>query len=153
MNQLRRVFLWMRNSLVPPHRLDEHAQLQVVNLTRQTSLATNLEVAGSGPKRAKGLLGRKGLGPGQGMWIVPCEAVHTIGMQFPIDLVYLDRRHRVKKVRSSVPPWRLSACLSAHSVIELASGAIRESRTGVGDVLEFSPVPEPDNDTSPADQA
>jgi uncharacterized membrane protein (UPF0127 family) len=66
--------------------------------------------------------------------------VHTIGMRFPIDLVYLDRQHRVKKIKSAVPPWRLSACLSAHSILELAPSAIRNSKTRLGDQLEFSSV-------------
>ena len=74
------------------------------------------------------------------MWIVPCEAVHTFGMQFPIDLVYLDRKHRVRKVRSSVPPWRLSACLVAHSIIELPAGTVLQTQTEPGDQLEFSPA-------------
>jgi len=71
------------------------------------------------------------------MWIVPCEAVHTFFMQFPIDLVYLDRRHRVKKVRSAVSAWRISACLSAHSVLELPAGTIQETSTQRGDLLEI----------------
>jgi uncharacterized membrane protein (UPF0127 family) len=95
-------------------------------------------VAYSGPVRRKGLLGRKGLGPGEGLWIRPCEAVHTFGMQFAIDLVYLDRNLKVKKARSGVAPWRLSACLSAHSVLELAAGTIRVTHTKPGDMLEVS---------------
>ncbi len=59
-------------------------------------------------------------------------------MKFPIDLIYLDRSRKVKKVRSSVLPWRLSACLSAHSVVELASGTIHMTQTRPGDKLEFS---------------
>ena len=116
-------------------------RLRVVNSSRRTTLATNLEVAGSGARRSKGLLGRKGLAPGEGMWIVPCEAVHTFFMQFPLDLVYLDRKHQVKKVRSNVTPWRLSACLVAHSIIELPAGTIRDTQTQPGDILEFSPAP------------
>jgi len=112
----------------------------VVNLTRNTILASSVEVAGSGPRRSKGLLGRKGLEPGTGLWIVPCEAVHTFWMQFPIDLVYLDRNLRIRKLRSSVGPWRMSACMAAHSVIELAPGAIRDSKTEPGDVVELSPA-------------
>ena len=92
------------------------ARLQVTNSSRSTVLATYLEVADSGPKRNKGLLGRDGLGGGEGLWIVPCESVHTFFMRFPIDLVYLDRKNVVKKVRSAVGAWRLSACLSAHSL-------------------------------------
>lgn len=119
----------------------EEIRLQVLNVTRHTRLACSVEVADHGAKRSKGLLGRKGLASGEGLWIIPCEAVHTIGMQFPIDLVYLDRRHRIRKVRSNVPPWRLSACLTAHSVLELAAGVIRETHTETGDFLDFSPAP------------
>lgn len=109
----------------------------VRNLNRGTTIADKLEVAGSGPRRSKGLLGRKGLGSGEGLWIVPCEAVHTFFMQFPIDLVYLDTKYRVRKVRASVPPWRISGCLSAHSVLELPAGTIQKTNTECGDVLEI----------------
>ena len=115
-------------------------RLQVSNLTRGTVLATSLEVADSGPKRNKGLLGRKHLAPGEGLWIVPCESVHTFFMQFAIDLVYLDRNHRIKKICNSVPAWRLSACLSAHSILELPAGTIRDTQTQAGDTLEFAPA-------------
>jgi uncharacterized membrane protein (UPF0127 family) len=71
-------------------------------------------------------------------------------MQFPIDLVYLDRDLRVKKVRSDVPPWRLSACLSAHSVLELASGTIRRTQTRRGDKLEFSSASPLSDNSAPA---
>jgi Uncharacterized conserved protein len=58
-------------------------------------------------------------------------------MKFPIDLVFLDRNMVVKKVRHDVMPGRLSMCLSAHSVLELASGSIRLTGTLPGDKLEF----------------
>lgn len=119
------------------HATPNHC-MRVSNVTRQTVLAECVEVADSGEKRRKGLLGRQQLTLGEGLWILPCEAVHTVCMRFPIDLVYLDRQHRVKKIKFAVPPWRLSACLSAHSVLELSAGAIRLSHTGRGDQLEFS---------------
>ncbi len=56
-------------------------------------------------------------------------------MKFPIDLVYLDRRRKVRKVRHAVPAWRLSACLIAHSVLELPAGTVEQTRTEVGDEL------------------
>ena len=83
------------------------------------------------------------LAPGEGMWIVPCEAIHTFFMRFAIDLVYLDRKNRVKKVASSVRPWRLSACLSAYSVLELPVGTVQNSQSCPGDLIEFSPVQDP----------
>ncbi len=116
------------------------SRLTVTNLSRGTVLATCLELADSGPKRNKGLLGRKALPPGGGLWIVPCESVHTFFMQFPIDLVYLDRKNRIRKVCDSVPPWRISVCLSAHSILELPPGTIRNTQTVAGDTLEFSPA-------------
>jgi hypothetical protein len=72
------------------------------------------------------------------MWICPCEAVHTFWMRFPIDLVYLDRKYRIRKLKSEVRPWRLSGCLRAHSVIELPPGTIRATQTQPGDILEFT---------------
>src|ERR1700691_5634943 len=108
-------------------------RLRVSNVTRGTVLATRLEVADSGPKRNKGLLGRKGLADGEGLWITPCESVHTFFMQFPIDLVYLDRKNRVRKLCNSVPAWRISVCLSAHSILELPCGTIRNTMTQAGD--------------------
>ena len=71
------------------------------------------------------------------MWIAPCESVHSFGMKFAIDLVYLDRKKRVRKIRREMVPRRLSACLTAHSVLELPVGAIDASRTEPGDQLEF----------------
>src|SRR5882757_8106199 len=126
------------------------SRVKVLNLTRQAVLADCVEVADYGATRRKGLLGRSDLPAGEGLWIVPCESVHTFGMKFPIDLVYLDRKKKVKKVRSAVPPWRLSACLSAHSVLELASGTIKMTQTKPGDTLEFcAALPLSDSQTSP----
>ena len=113
---------------------------QLINVTRRATLATSLEVARTSAERSKGLLGRNSLPLGGGLWIIPCESVHTFWMQFSLDLIYLDRSLRVKKVRHAVAPWRISACLSAHSVIELPVGIIRESGTQPGDQLQIAPV-------------
>jgi Uncharacterized conserved protein len=112
--------------------------LQVKNRTRGTVLATCLEVADTSSKRSKGLLGRDGLGDGEGLWIVPCESVHTFFMRFAIDLVYLDRHNKVKKVQRAVAPWRMSLCLTAHSILELPAGTVEATGTVCGDVMEFA---------------
>jgi uncharacterized membrane protein (UPF0127 family) len=140
MNPFRWIALGLRNRLASRRQAPHDICLRVSNLTRNTVLATCMEVADSAAKRNKGLLGRKCLAPGEGMWIRPCEAVHTFWMQFPIDLVYLDRKNRIRKLVSAVPPWRLSGCLRAHSVLELPSGTIRETQTQPGDTLEFLAV-------------
>jgi hypothetical protein len=133
----------MWNGVVGNVQTNSNSRLKVLNCTRQTVLGTSIEVADRGATRRKGLLGRSSLPSGEGIWIVPCESVHTFWMKFPIDLVYLDRDKKVKKVRSRVVPWRLSACLSAHSVLEFASGTIDSTRTMPGDRLEFFPASEP----------
>ena len=115
-------------------------KMRVIDVSRKTVLASTVEVADTSAKRSKGLLGRNSLGPGEGLWIVPCESVHTFGMRFAIDLVYLDREHRIRKIRRNVVPWRVSLCLSAHSVIELASGSIRDQDAQLGDKVEFAPI-------------
>jgi hypothetical protein len=65
-------------------------------------------------------------------------------MKFSIDLVYIDRNRRVRKVRDNVAPWRISLCLSAHSILELPAGTIAGTHTRGGDVLELLEYPERD---------
>jgi uncharacterized membrane protein (UPF0127 family) len=141
MNPLQRMARALRQFLAPQRAATPQAPLQVLNITRGTVLATRLEAATSSAARRKGLLGRDGLLPGEGLWISPCESVHTFFMRFSIDLVYLDRKRQVRKVRHAVGPWRLSACLSAHSILELPAGTVQETRTGRGDSLEIGPAP------------
>ena len=137
MNPFRWITLELRNCLASRRHAPRNISLRVTNVTRSTVLATCMEVAESSAKRNKGLLGRKCLAPGEGLWIRPCEAVHTFWMRFSIDLIYLDRKNRIRKLVSAVPPWRLSGCLRAHSILELPSGTIRETQTQPGDTLEF----------------
>ena len=112
---------------------------KITNLDKNSDLARAAEIARTSAARQKGLLGRTSLPEGGGLWIIPCESVHTFFMKFPIDLVYINRKNVVKKVRRNVGPWKLSACLSAHSIIELPVGAIDRSQTNPGDKLEFMP--------------
>ncbi len=127
-------------ALSSPNPARPSARFRVVDVSRNTELASNVELADTSARRSKGLLGRSGLGAGEGLWIVPCESVHTFGMRFAIDLVYLDRQNRIRKIRRNVVPWRMSACLTAHSVIELPSGAIQEQNVQRGDQIEFFPI-------------
>lgn len=107
------------------------------NRTRNSVLADSAEIADTSAKRRKGLLGRDYLPDGHALWIVPCESIHTFGMKFPIDVIYLDRNHRVSKVRLAMVPWRMSMCLVADSVLELPAGVISKTSTQPGDLLEM----------------
>ena len=112
-------------------------KLRITNKTRNTVLGDSVDVANTSAKRRTGLLKHTGLKRGEGLWINPCESVHTFFMKFPIDLVYIDKQKRVKKVRDAVPAWRMSACFSAKSIIELPAGVVKETGTAPGDQLEF----------------
>lgn len=92
-------------------------------------------MADTSAKRRTGLLKHDRLNPGEGLWIIPCESVHTFFMKFPIDLLYLDKGKKVRKIRHAVPAWRLSVCLSAHSIVELRAGTLEGSGTQVGDEI------------------
>ncbi len=109
--------------------------IAVRNLTRNTVLADSADVADTSEKRRTGLLKHTQLDPGKGLWIVPCESVHSFFMKFAIDLVYLDREKKVRKVRHRMVPWRVSACLTAHSILELPAGVVEATGTQAGDQL------------------
>ncbi|MFC0253906.1 DUF192 domain-containing protein [Massilia consociata] len=82
-----------------------------------------LMMAASTLERMRGLLGRAALGPRQGMLLPHCGMIHTFGMRYPIDVVYLDRRNRVLKVSAALAPRRMDGHWRARSVLELAAGS------------------------------
>ena len=99
-----------------------------------------MDLAETSASRRAGLLKHQSLGTGTGLWLVPCESIHMFFMKFAIDVVFVDRKHRVRKLVKNLRPWRMSMCLAAHSVVELPVGVIRESATEKGDQLEFVEV-------------
>jgi uncharacterized protein len=112
-------------------------RFEVRNLTRGTSIGDAIDTAESSAARRTGLLKHHKLEEGAGLWIIPCEAVHTFFMKFAIDLIYLDRKKKVRGMVRALPPWRLSICLPAHSVLELPPGTIDRTKTQKGDELEL----------------
>jgi uncharacterized protein len=117
-------------------------QVSVYNRTRHRQLATHAILANSYFSRLIGLLGktRRWCQPGRGLWIVPSHGVHTLGMMFSIDVVFLDREYQVVHLAERMRPFRVSAIeLRAVSILELPSHTIAETGTRVGDRLEIRP--------------
>jgi hypothetical protein len=113
----------------------------VYNKTRETFVATEAAVADSYLRRLIGLLGKtkRWARQGCGLWIVPSRGVHTIGMMFPIDLIFLGKEKEVVHVEEHVRPFRISkVSLKADSVLELPPHTIYRSGTQVGDRLEIA---------------
>jgi uncharacterized membrane protein (UPF0127 family) len=99
------------------------------------------EVAENPWTRTVGLLGRKRLGEGRGLWIRPCKSIHTFFMRFPIDVAYVSSDGTVVKICYRLRPFRLSTGgRGAHSVLELPAGTLERAALKVGDSLSYSPV-------------
>ncbi len=112
-------------------------KLLVRNVTRGKILASAAGVANTSETRRTGLLKHTSLPPGEGLWIVPTEAVHCFGMKFDIDVLFLDKGKKILKLRENMKPRRIAICWRAKSVLELPAGTIAATGTLVGDQLEF----------------
>lgn len=112
-------------------------KLRVINQTRGQVLADRADIADTSAKRRRGLLKHAGLQPGEGLWIAPCEGIHTFAMKFPIDVLFVSRKREVVKLRPNMGRSRIALSLLAASVLELPAGTIQRTGTQVGDRLEL----------------
>jgi uncharacterized membrane protein (UPF0127 family) len=117
--------------------------VRVRNHTRGTVLCSQAVLARGFGERGRGLLGRKQLSADEGMLFEagsfqPLMWMHTMFMQFPIDIVFLSGDNVVLKVQPSLKPWRLSSIvLGAHKALEISSGAAATAKTAVGDIISI----------------
>lgn len=114
-------------------------------ITREgTTLVANAWHAESWWSRLRGLLFRPPLQAdgSEGLLITPCGSVHTCGMTYPIDIVFIDDGGVVVGCREAVVPLRFRMQRGSRSVLELAQGAIRRHRIRNGDLLSWTPGPE-----------
>ena len=89
----------------------------------ETGATLNVEIADSIIKRFMGLMGRRSLESGNGLFLTPCDGIHMMFMRFSIDAVYIDKDYRIKKIVRGLRPWLgLSMCFGALGVLELPSG-------------------------------
>ena len=112
--------------------------MKVVNETRGVLVGDRIRRADGFWRRLRGLLGNRALRPGDGLWIAPCDIVHTLGMRFSIDLLFVDRSGVVLGCRRALRPNRLSPRFrKASGVLELPAGTIDRTGTEPGDRLRF----------------
>lgn len=88
-------------------------------------------------ERTRGLLGRPALQTGEGMLIRECRLVHTLGMRYALDLVFLDNSGCVKKLVDNLRPGRMAGSLHAHQTLELAPGTLASINLKAGDTLTW----------------
>ena len=112
------------------------APLCAFNITKQCFLNLGVTVANTPLARLRGLLGRVRLRSDEALWVVPSRGIHTIGLMFPIDVIYLDSQLRVVHLIENLGPLRITAIrLRSESILELPVRTIYESGTQVGDQL------------------
>lgn len=127
-----------------------HRWLSVENPRSRTPVGSAVLLAGTFVARLRGLLGRPALRPGQGLLLHPCNAVHTFGMRYPIDCVYLSAAWRVLAVADNLPPNRFGPVVRAAAmVLELPAGTARRTDTREGDLLRWRPAGNARPDTEP----
>ncbi|ACC73464.1 DUF192 domain-containing protein [Paraburkholderia phymatum] len=112
----------------------KHAHL----IHRGERRGVKVEVANTPFERMRGLLGRAGLDTDRALWLEACNAVHTFGMRFPIDVVFIDRRGCVLSVHYNVARARMLVCWRARSTLEMRAHAAQAWCIEVGDMLEWS---------------
>jgi uncharacterized membrane protein (UPF0127 family) len=111
-------------------------KLKVTN-SQGRVLADRADIADTSAKRRTGLLKHTKLDAGEGLWIAPTEGVHTFGMKFAIDVVFLSKQKKILKIRKSMARARMSVHLLAHSVLELPAGTCEATGTVKGETLQF----------------
>jgi uncharacterized membrane protein (UPF0127 family) len=111
-------------------------RLCVFNRTRESFLSLSVAVADTHLSRLKGLVGRFRLKSDEGLWVVPSQGIHTLGVLFSVDLIYLDSECRVIHLVESLGSFRIGPIRpSCASVLELSPRTIYSSQTQVGDQL------------------
>lgn len=110
--------------------------LKLFNSTKKVNLATHIKPCFDFFARSKGLLGCDHLEDGHGVWIKPCQSIHTFFMRIPIDVLFVDKSLHVVALKKQVPAWRLAGpYFCAHSVFELKAGTISDANVTIGDQL------------------
>jgi uncharacterized membrane protein (UPF0127 family) len=107
----------------------------IVNLTRGTVVCERVVIADQALHRMRGLLGRRWLPVGEGLLLQPAPSVHTAFMRFPIDVIFLDRNHRVVKVVENLRRWRTASARHARAALELPAGEAAARGIEIGDTL------------------
>jgi uncharacterized membrane protein (UPF0127 family) len=115
----------------------------VYNQTRECFLSLGVTPADTTFGRLKGLIGRLKLRVDEGLWVVPSCGIHTFGVLFPLDLIYLDESHKVIHLIEHFPSFRIAPLRTqATSVLELPTHTIYSSQTQPGDKLLICSIEE-----------
>lgn len=113
--------------------------MKIQNVTHKETLAGKVRTANGFFERLKGLIGTSGLGPGEGLFIPKCQGIHTFGMAYAIDVVFVDKENRVVHTEEKLEPNRVGPTIwKASGVLELAAGTLCNKIIHKGDQLKLT---------------
>ena len=117
----------------------------LVNATKKTVVSDNCHFANTVLKRMVGLLNRGQFNKGEGLLLDRCHGIHTFGMRFSIDVLFLDKDFCVIRAVKAIPPYRTCVVKKSVYVLEVPVGAVDASHTGEGDQIQIRTA---NNDTT-----
>ena len=108
------------------------------NLTRNSVIASHVEIAKTSQQRMKGLLGRTDFPKNEALIITRCQSIHMFFMKFAIDVLFCDKQNKVVGICENIKPFQLSPIFfKASYAIELPAGTIASSKTKLGDQIKL----------------
>jgi uncharacterized membrane protein (UPF0127 family) len=109
----------------------------ITNFSRNVVLAASTCIAATFWRRLRGLLGTRQFPEGQALVLKPCGSVHTFGMRYPIDVLFVSKEDRVLKTVDTMAPGRTAFCFGSSYVVELPAGTLAKTGTAAGDIVIF----------------
>ena len=109
----------------------------IYNHQNQQLILPNVMKTTSAIERMRGLLYRKPLNENEALLIQPCSSIHTIGMKYDIDAIFLTRDLQVKKIFSHLKPWRFAMSFGAAMVLEVIAGNADKIGLGENMILQW----------------
>ena len=112
--------------------------MKILNITKNTVLADDVEIASTALKRMIGLLGKDNISAGNALVLMPCDSIHTFFMRFPIDVLFVDKSNKIIKAVKAIRPFRLTRVyFRSNYCVELPVGSIDAANTAEGDVIRM----------------
>jgi uncharacterized protein len=112
--------------------------MKIINQTQGTVIAQKSGIADNFLTRLIGLLNRKSLNSDEGLYITPCNSIHSWFMRFIFDAIFIDENMQVIHIINKMPSFKFSPIIKgAKGVIELPAGKTSETKTQLGDIIGF----------------
>jgi uncharacterized membrane protein (UPF0127 family) len=112
--------------------------IKIINSKNNEILGDKIVYANTTYKRFIGLMGKKELNKGEGVFLTPCNSIHMMFMKLPLDIIFLDRKNKIIHITENIKPWKISRIVfMAQSVLEIPVGTILNTDSKIGDTLSI----------------